>query len=281
MKKTLVSMLAIALLGGFVGSLKAQTTDIKPPMNSIVSAQQQLIVDKAPSPLPEIQESNIMWKKTVIREIDFRQKINQVFYYPINRTEDWANLVTVLYDGIQSGDITAYRVENNIDDMVTPLTRDDFEKASTKIGDPPVIWKDGEEVPNEIAFKDRILNVTRLRIKEDWYFDKKLSQFLVRIIAISPIIVEEDGLSQPCWIPYDEQTRTVLAQSFAFNRNNAAARLTYDEILQKRIFDSYIVKEENVYDRYINSYAFNIDALYESERIKNEMFDFEQSLWEY
>ena len=281
MKKTLVSMLAMMVLGGFVGSLKAQTTDIKPPMNSIMSSQQQTIMDKKPSPQPEIQESNIMWKKTVIREVDFRQKINQVFYYPVNPTEDWKNLVTVLYDGIQSGDITAYRVENNIDDMVTPLTRDDFEKASSKIGDPPVIWKDGEEVPNEVSFKDRMLNVTRLRIKEDWYFDKKLSQFLVRIIAISPIIVEEDGLSQPCWIPYDEQTRTVLAQSFAFNRNNAAARLTYDEILQKRIFDSYIVKEENVYDRYINSYAFNIDALYESERIKNEMFDFEQSLWEY
>ena len=281
MKKTLVSMLAMMVFGGFVGSLKAQTTDIKPPMNSIMSSQQQTIIDKKPSPQPEIQESNIMWKKTVIREVDFRQKINQVFYYPVNPTEDWKNLVTVLYDGIQSGDITAYRVENNIDDMVAPLTRDDFEKASSKIGDPPVIWKDGEEVPNEVSFKDRMLNVTRLRIKEDWYFDKKLSQFLVRIIAISPIIVEEDGLSQPCWIPYDNQTRTVLAQSFAFNRNNAAARLTYDEILQKRIFDSYIVKEENVYDRYINSYAFNIDALYESERIKNEMFDFEQSLWEY
>ena len=281
MKKTLVSMLAMMVLGGFVGSLKAQTTDIKPPMNSIMSSQQQTLMDKRPSPQPEIQESNIMWKKTVIREVDFRQKINQVFYYPVNPTEDWKNLVTVLYDGIQSGDITAYRVENNIDDMVAPLTRDDFEKASSKIGDPPVIWKDGEEVPNEVSFKDRMLNVTRLRIKEDWYFDKKLSQFLVRIIAISPIIVEEDGLSQPCWIPYDAQTRTVLAQSFAFNRNNAAARLTYDEILQKRIFDSYIVKEENVYDRYINSYAFNIDALYESERIKNEMFDFEQSLWEY
>ena len=33
--------------------------------------------------------------------------------------------------------------------------------------------------------------------------------------------------------------------------------------------------------RISSSYAMNIDALYESERIKNEMFDFEQSLWEY
>ena len=279
MKKTLVSMLAIAMLAGSI-SLMAQTTEAKPPRNSILSGQQQIMMDKEPSPLPIIDESNIMWKKTVIREIDFRQKINQVFYYPINPTEDWRNLITVIYDGIQSGDITAYRVENNIDDMVTPLTLADFEKENTKIGDPPVIWKDGEEVPNEIAFKDRMLNVTRLRIKEDWYFDKKLSQFLVRIIALSPVVADEDGISQTCWIPYEE-SREVLAKAFCFNRNNSAQRRTYDEILQKRVFDSYIVKEENVYDRYINSYAFNIDALYESERIKNEMLDFEQSLWEY
>ena len=277
MKKTLV-MLTLAMLCSVVAL--AQTTDIKAPKNSILSGQQEIMNEKKPSPLPEIDESNVMWKKTVIREIDFRQKINQVFYYPINPTEDWRNLITVIYDGIQSGEITAYRVENNIDDMVTPLTLADFEKENTKIGDPPVIWRDGEEVPNEIAFKDRMLNVTRLRIKEDWYFDKKLSQFLVRIIALSPVVADEDGISQTCWIPY-EDSRAVLAKAFAFNRNNSAQRRTYDEIFQKRVFDSYIVKEENVYDRYINSYAFNIDALYESERIKNEMFDFEQSLWEY
>ena len=189
MKKTLVSMLTLAVLFGSL-CLNAQTTDIKPPKNSILSGQQQIMNEKAPSPLPVIDESNVMWKKTVIREIDFRQKINQVFYYPINPTEDWRNLITVIYDGINSGDITPYRVENNIDDMVTPLTRDDFEKENVKIGDPPVIWKDGEEVPNEIVFKDRMINVTRLRIKEDWYFDKKLSQFLVRIIALGPIVVD-------------------------------------------------------------------------------------------
>ncbi len=280
MKKTLVSMLTLVALFGSL-CLNAQTTDIKPPKNSILSGQQQIMNEKAPSPLPVIDESNVMWKKTVIREIDFRQKINQVFYYPINPTEDWRNLITVIYDGIREG-LVVYRVENNIDDMVNPMFQADFEKENTKIGDPPVIWKDGEEVPNEIEFKDRMINVTRLRIKEDWYFDKKLSQFLVRIIALGPIVVDDDGgLSQVCWIPYDEEWRGVLAKAFCFNRNNSAQRRTYDEVLQKRIFDSYIIKEENVYDRYINSYAFNIDALYESERIKNEMFDFEQSLWEY
>ncbi len=269
------------MLFGMVLSLNAQTTEAKPPRNSILSNRQEIMVEKSLSPLPEIREEYVMWKKTIIREIDFRQKINQVFYYPVNPTEDWRNLITVLYDGILDGRITPYRVENNIDDMVTPLTRDDFEKENTKIGDPPVIMKDGVEVANEIIFKDRMANVTRLRIKEDWYFDKHLSQFLVRIIALGPIMVDEDGLSQACWIPYDDNTRKVLSEAFVANRKNGAERRTYEEILTKRVFDSYIVKEENMYDRYINSYALNIDALFESERIKNEMFDYEQSLWEY
>ena len=281
MKKTLVSTLTAVMLFGMVLSLTAQTTEAKPPKNSILSKRQDIVVEKALSPLPEICEEYVMWKKTIIREIDFRQKINQVFYYPVNPTEDWRNLITVLYDGILDGRITPYRVENNIDDMVTPLTRDDFEKENTKIGDPPVIMRDGEEVANELPFKDRMNNVQRLRIKEDWYFDKHLSQFLVRIIALGPIIVDEDGLSQSCWIPYDDNTRKVLSEAFVANRKNGAERRTFEEILTKRVFDSYIVKEENMYDRYINTYALNIDALYESERIKNEMFDYEQSLWEY
>ncbi|MBQ3709889.1 MAG: gliding motility protein GldN [Bacteroidales bacterium] len=281
MKKTLVSIWTAVMLFGIVLSVSAQTTEAKPPKNSILSERQEIMVEKQLSPLPEIREEYVMWKKTIIREVDFRQKINQVFYFPVTPTEDWRNLVTVLYDGILDGRITPYRVENNIDDMVTPLTRDDFEKENTKIGDPPVIMRDGVEVANEMSFKDRMANVTRLRIKEDWYFDKHLSQFLVRIIALGPIMVDEDGLSQACWIPYDDNTRKVLSEAFVANRKNGAERRTYEEILTKRVFDSYIVKEENMYDRYISSYALNIDALYESERIKDEMFDFEQSLWEY
>ncbi len=281
MKKSIISTLAVVAITAMSISLKAQTTEVKPPKNSILSVQQQTIVEKELAPLPEIQEANVMWKKTIIREIDFRQKINQPFYYPLNPLEDWKNFITVVYDAIHSGEMTVYRVENNVDDMVTPLTREEFEKEGGKIGDPPVIQdENGNDVENLLPFKERMSNVMRLRIKEDWYFDKHLSQFLVRIIALGPVIVEEDGLSQVCWIPY-EANRKVFANAFVYNMKNQAERRTYDEILIKRVFDSYIIKEENHYDRYINAYAFNIDALYESERIKNEMFELEESLWEY
>ena len=49
----------------------------------------------------------------------------------------------------------------------------------------------------------------------------------------------------------------------------------------KRIFTSYIYKEENVYDRSINEYATGVDALLEAEKAKNSLFEFEEGLWEF
>ncbi len=279
-------MFALMVSGCLTNNLKAQADDSDTPMNSIMASQRQTISNKRLAPQPMIQEANVMWKKTIIRQIDFRQKLNQVFYFPQKPTEDWKNLVTVLYEGIQNGDITPYKVkDDDLDNMTDPLTVEEFEKEGKKTGES--IWNDSlkDYVSEVTVFKDRMPNVTRLKVKEDWYFDKNLSQLLVRIIAIAPVIVEESNgelsESQPCWIPYDEQTRSVLAKAFVFNRNNGASRLTYDEIFQKRIFDSYIIKEENVYDRYISEYADGVDVLLESDRIKQSIMDFEQSLWQY
>jgi hypothetical protein len=47
------------------------------------------------------------------------------------------------------------------------------------------------------------------------------------------------------------------------------------------MFDSYIIKEENVYDRYINDYTNNLNALLEAEKISNGIREFEQDMWQY
>ena len=107
---------------------------------------------------------------------------------------------------------------------------------------------------------------------------------MVRIIALCPVMIKErDGqeVTEPMfWISYS-QARDVFAKALVFNEFNSAMRLTYDELFWKRLFDSYIYKEQNVYDRRINAYAQGLDALLESERIKQEMFQFEEDLWQY
>ena len=49
----------------------------------------------------------------------------------------------------------------------------------------------------------------------------------------------------------------------------------------KRMFSSYVYKEENVYDRSIIEYSTGVDALLEAEKAKNNLFEFESNLWEY
>jgi hypothetical protein len=64
-------------------------------------------------------------------------------------------------------------------------------------------------------------------------------------------------------------------------KNGSAGRMTYDDVFMKRMFSSYVYKEENVYDRSINEYSTGLDALLESEKAKNDLYEFESNLWEY
>jgi hypothetical protein len=47
------------------------------------------------------------------------------------------------------------------------------------------------------------------------------------------------------------------------------------------MFNSFIYKEENVYDRKISDYATGVDALLEADRAKASLHEFEMDLWEY
>ena len=82
------------------------------------------------------------------------------------------------------------------------------------------------------------------------------------------------------WVYYPE-ARKLLANSEVFNRENDAARLSFDDMFQKRLFGSYIYKESNVYDRRIEDYRTGINALLESEKIKEDISNFEHDMWEF
>lgn len=241
---------------------------------------------RAPMPLPTIREADVMWKKRIWREIDFRQKMNQGFYFPTISHQNWKNFITVILDGMKEGKITAYEVEPT-DELLNPISYNQFmnKQSDTVYRTFRRPYPPYDEYDTMIVSHFDPTQVMRCRIKEDWYFDKQRSQLMVRIIAICPVKMIElesgDRFPQPLfWVPY-ESAREILVQAPFYNRNNSAARLSYDEVFMKRIFDSYIFKEENVYDRSIQEYAQGVDALLESERIKYSLIEYEEYLWEY
>ncbi len=243
------------------------------------------IQDKAPIPLPYVEPSDVIWCKTVWRELVLREKMNLPLYYPTVPMDGRMSLVDVLMNGIDKSFKTAYED----DELTTPLTYAEIKEKFGATSD--TLWKRNNEtgemeavpVENEMHTDE----VKRFQIKELWYFNKRTSRLEVRIISLCPIREytkdDVDGVlkRELFWVDYGE-FRDILAKQQVYNFQNDALRMSLDDVFLKRFFSSRIMRETNPYDnRSIQSYTTGIDAVLESDRIKNEIFNYEQDLWEY
>jgi len=280
MKKQII----IFLLSIMLGSAYAQVMD-SPPRDGVFDKIHT--VERKPIPYSPLREADVIWSTRIWRAIDFRQKINQPFYYPENPYNQWRNLMTVIMDALKEGTITAYQVTPT-DEFTVPLT---YQEIMSRLESSDTVQLPRPYPPYDlydtvIQVKFNANDVKMLRIKEDQFFDKQRSQMDVRIIGVCPVRdnFDENGNFRgrdPLFWLYFPEIRNVLAKSEVFNRFNDAERRTYDTVSWKGMLDSYIYKEKNVYDRKIVDYAQGLDALLESERIKGELFKFEHDLWEF
>ena len=277
---TLICVLAVAL------SAEAQTQTV---LDGAYVKETNLT--KRVIPYPSLREADVMYVRRIWQDIDLRQKINQMFYFPVDPIEDRKNLFDVIRYALEvEGSLTAYGTGPAGDD-------DEFRYPYTgaqvdSVLNPVVIIPQFDPVTGEVIGSmeaETTLNsqdIVRYRVKEDWVWDRQRSQRQVRIIGIAPIIEKKDdegnsqGLAPLFWLYYPE-CRYVFANAECYNYENDAQRRTFEEIFQKRFFSSYIVKETNVFDRSIADYAQGLDALLESERIKDELFTIEHDLWHY
>jgi len=243
---------------------------------------------KKPVPYSPLRQADVIYSKRVWQIIDFREKINQPFYYPLKDHLRWKSFITVIMDAIKAGELTAY--DSFVDDeFTTPMSIAKVEENLQGIEVKTALYdEDNNYIGDTTTYRGvfDISEVKKLKIKEVWYFDKQRSQLQVRILGLCPVWEYFDQETQRAiskdmfWI-YFPEARHVLARAEVFNRKNGAERRTYDDIFWKRMFSSYIYKVENVYDRQISAYATGMDALLESERIKDEIFMMEQNMWEY
>ncbi len=171
------------------------------------------------------------------------------------------------------------------DAFSTPLTP---AGAKAKLADSSVVDKfdkDGNKIGSSVkAGEVNPDSIVKFRLKEDWVFDKQRSIFEPRIIGIAPMIKVKVGNTedyQPAFWIYFPDARQILATKEVVSRDNDNTGLSFDDIFMKRIFTSYIVKVSNDKDERIKDYATGIDKLYESERIKKTLQDWELNLWQY
>lgn len=238
------------------------------------------------TPYPNLRESDVAYAKRVWREIDTRDKMNQYLSSPKMR------LIDVLMDAIAAGELTAYdatpdpKNDPNGDSFSKPLKAGE---ARNKMADSVVVDKfdkNGDKVGSSLKAGDfNPDSVVKFRIKEDWIFDRQRSIFEPRIIGIAPMIKLKvggvEGDYQPAFWIYFPDARQILATKEAVNRSSDATGLSFDDVFMKRIFASYIVKVSNDKDERIKDYAQGIDKLYEAEKVKKQLMDWELNLWSY
>lgn len=283
----------VILLGLFLflsPSLFAQVVD-EPEDNSdgFYTKESELIENgKKAFDFPYVREADVVWAHRVWRVIDFKEKINQVFYYPIAPDQGRKNLFTILDEALTSGQIRGFD-----GDMFENVVN--WEELKASLAGSEVIERYDTDIDgNEIITYDTIMtslkaeDVTMLRIKEDWFIDKNRSVEDVRIIGFALIYMEQKEEGTPpvqmplAWIRYnDPEVRELLANAEVYNMDNDRARRSYDDIFRKRIFSSYVIRESNDFNRRIEDYASGIDAWMESQRIEDYLFDMEEDMWEY
>ncbi len=303
MKK--ISLLVLSAFIFFLnGNLFAQVIDEDEETSNWDSFYERSNNNRAKKPFayPYVRAADVVWQQRVWRTVDFREKMNQPFYFPRPSDDNpgegaglqgRANLFTVLDRALKDGTIKCYaddefKVEISYDSVMSWFRKSHLErKFIDNIDDP-----DGEQIETDVEVFEEFKEdeVQSMRIKEDWYVDKQRSVRDVRIIGFCLVGKVQEGQGDAAemknrpmgWIRYnDPAVRNLLANSEMYNPRNDVQQISYDDVFVKRLFSSYVTRTSNTYNRQISGYLSGLDALLESDLIEEEIFNREQDMWEY
>ena len=234
-------------------------------------------------PYTHLREGDVTWEKRVWRELDMREKQNQQLYYPLDIVKSRISYLQVLFKYILTGEIIAF----NDEEFQQPKSLSEIRSKIVKIDTvtQQSFLEDGSQVDTRVGTSDSTWmyrSFRKIRLKEDWFFDKQKSVLEVRILGMGIYTYDEekDAPREQFWV-YFPACRPYFAKEEVYNAKNDSERRTFEDIFWKRQFASVAVKETNVYDRAIMEYSKGIDALLESDRIKNDIFRWEHDLWHF
>ena len=226
-----------------------------------------------------IDERDILWSKIVYEKIDLNEKLNFPLLFPVN-DETYAknrkSLWRILKENIINKRITELYFDRN-DNFKDKMS---FNDVMEVVSFTELI--NGVKTPAEEL---KSIDITAYRIKGMWYFDKRQGEMKYRLLGLMPVgknLKDDDGKNNTdlFWIWYPS-VRKILHEEKVFNDKNNASSISFDQLLVSRRFSSFIYKEDNVYgDRSIKDYKIpGLESILESQRIKKEILDFEQDMW--
>lgn len=275
-----------------VPSSNGLTDSVKQSLRNDAAIEQNLVKDRAPLDYENIREDDAVYRVRVWRQLDAREKMNLPFRYSAVEDNGGQRFISILLQAIKDGKVTAFSGAD--DRFTTPISADAAFAAFGGGNDTFPTYNAQQEI---IGYQVRAKatdpdSIYQFQVKEEWLFDKESSRMFVRILGIAPVIPYKlstgdivPNSERPVWWVYYPDLRPVLAKYDVYNGKNFGARMTWEELFESRMFSSYIVKStlDNPYNlslaqMYPNNTLFR---LLEGDHIKDKIFDYEQSLWQY
>lgn len=250
-----------------------------------------------PLPYGYVDDRDILWSVEVWEKIDLNERMNFPLLFPtdtVDVAKDRRSLFHVLMKNVKNGKLKIYRDSH----FVEPITLDDIKAALVKEDMLDAGYDQlnaGEEVSPEYITRRELGSgdIAQYHIRGLWYFDKRQGELKYRLLAIAPVapdvnfidaeVVEDGGRAMiPLFWVFYPQAREILHEAKTFNRNNNAKPMSFDHLLNARLFSAVVYKEANVYgDREIKDYLSGnaLFQLLESDKIKESIRDKEQDMW--
>ena len=255
--------------------------------------------DTNPLPYGYINEKDVIWSKVVWEVIDLNEKINQPYY---NSTDGIAYKTLSLFDalkkGIESGEIKEvyddefFQYKLSSQDAMNSLSRTDttdwyYEQKEKGVDMSKVTDTGIDRYP---VSSDK---VKLIKVKGMWYIDRRMSEMRYRILGIAMMGPDAQSMGRGFegaddyvdlfWIWYPD-ARNVLHKYTVFNPKNASSKITYDDMLNARRFNSVIYKTSDALGNKSIEEYIPLDAqaqMEESRRIKEQILQKENDMWNY
>ncbi len=267
------------------------STEVKKSLRNENAFDKSSLTQRTPLPYEHLRWDDALFAEKVWRELDLREKMNKVFQYESTDDNGSQIFMDILLKAVNTGEVTAFADER----FTTPMSLTEIQQLTTGSND-TVAQVDPNDptlikgyVVTRTSFDPK--SVMKIRIKEEWVFDRESSRMFCRILGICPLKTlyfpngkERPGSSIMFWVYYPD-LRQILTRYEVYNpKNMGQSRMTWEELFESRMFSSYIVRStlDNPGNKNIRMYMRDpILALLEGDNIKDKMFNFEQDLWSY
>ena len=257
-----------------------------------------------PLSLRQVHESYLMWKRTLWRRVDLKEKQNKPFF-AMNR-----ELSKIIISAVERGVLIPYRSDSVND--VNVMSRDDFliniqqenldagddfedggfedDPFAVAIEDDPFAADEEEVETGPIFIPNRELSI--FEIKEDLYFDRIHSRIYFDIQSISMYLPGDSfynltGVEKPVasfrFIDLYNLFKSMPKEAIWFNDSNIAQHKNLGDAFLLRLFKGIIVKIANADDvRVSELYAKSRkDGIMASFKVEQDLMEWEANLWEY